>query len=119
MKVLVIDDSKMIKLLVKDLLMTLGHEFFEAENGKVGLEMVEKIKPDLILLDYNMPIMDGPGFLQEYKMVRGGKIHVIMMTTESANDKIMETLKLGASEYMMKPFDKDILEGKIQQVLSI
>lgn len=117
MKVLIIDDSKMIKLLVKDFLVQLGHEAFEAENGQVGLDMVESINPHLILLDYNMPIMDGPTFLKNYKGLKNGKIPVVMMTTESSMDKIQEVMTLGASEYMMKPFDQTILAEKIAQVL--
>lgn len=116
MKVMVVDDSKMIRLLVKDFLINLGHEFFEAENGQQALEIVKSVSPDLILLDYNMPILDGVGFLKEYKGVRKGQTPVIMMTTESAMNKITEVIELGAIEYMMKPFDQSILEGKILQV---
>jgi two-component system chemotaxis response regulator CheY len=117
MKILVIDDSKMIKMLVKDFLKNLGHESFEAENGQDGLNALELVKPDLILLDYNMPIMDGPTFLKNYKGSMAGKIPVIMMTTESSMEKINEVIALGASEYMMKPFDQIILSEKIEQVL--
>lgn len=117
MKVLIVDDSKMIKLLVKDFLSNLGHEPFEAENGEMALKVVEEVKPDLILLDYNMPVMDGPTFLKNYKGIKNGSVPVIMMTTESSMDKINEVITLGASEYMMKPFDQIILAEKIQQVL--
>ncbi len=117
MKVLIVDDSKMIKLLVKDFLKNLGHEAFEAENGEEALEVTAFVKPDIILLDYNMPIMDGPTFLKSYKGANGGSALVIMMTTESSMDKINEVLSLGAAEYMMKPFDQTILAEKIAQVL--
>ncbi len=116
MKVLVIDDSKMIKLLVKDFLTQLGHDSMEAENGDDGLKKLLDYNPDLILLDYNMPVMDGPSFLKQYKTKMNGAIPVIMMTTESSMDKISEVISLGASEYIMKPFDLKILEEKIQQV---
>lgn len=116
MKVLIIDDSKMIKLLVKDFLINLGHEVFEAENGEDGLFVVNSAKPDLILLDYNMPVMDGPTFLKNYKGAQKGLIPVVMMTTESAMDKINEVIALGASEYLIKPFDQEILAEKIAMV---
>ncbi len=115
MKVLIIDDSKMIKLLVKDFLIQLGHEVFDAENGDDGLKKVEAHSPDLILLDYNMPVMDGPTFLKTYKGKLNGAIPVIMMTTESSMEKISEVINLGASEYIMKPFDIKVLEENIQQ----
>lgn len=117
MKVLIVDDSKMIKLLVKDFLKNLGHEAFEAENGEEALKITLSVKPDVILLDYNMPIMDGPTFLKTYKGANSGSIPVIMMTTESSMDKINEVISLGASEYIMKPFDQIILAEKIAQVL--
>lgn len=116
MKVLIIDDSKMVKLLVKDFLSKLGHEAADAENGEEGLKLVNSFKPDLILLDYNMPIMDGPTFLKNYKVQLNGAVPVIMMTTESSVKIIQEVLELGASEYLMKPFDQNILQDKITQV---
>jgi two-component system chemotaxis response regulator CheY len=117
MKVLIIDDSKMIKLLVKDFLKNLGHESFEAENGADGLTKIVEFNPQLILLDYNMPIMDGPSFLRSYKLKKGILAPVIMMTTENSAEKINEVMNLGASEYMMKPFDQYILAEKIAQVM--
>ncbi len=117
MKVLIIDDSRMIKLLVKDFLKNLGHEAYEAENGEEGLTQAALVKPDLILLDYNMPIMDGPSFLKKFKGVDKNQTPVMMMTTESSMEKISEVLELGACEYIMKPFDQSILEEKIGQVL--
>lgn len=119
MKVLIIDDSRMIKMLVKDLLKNLGHESIEAENGKHGLEMIVKNQVDLILLDYNMPELDGPGFLSKYRGEIGGKVPVIMMTTENSLEKINEVLSLGASEYMMKPFDQQVLKEKIEMVFGL
>lgn len=119
MKVLIIDDSRMIKMLVKDLLKNLGHDAIEAENGKHGLEVVGSNKVDLILLDYNMPELDGPGFLSKYRGEMGGKIPVIMMTTENSLEKINEVLALGATEYMMKPFDQQILKEKIEMVFGV
>ena len=116
MKVLIVDDSRMIRLLVKDFLTNLEHETIEAENGQIALEVVSQENPDLILLDYNMPVMDGPTFLKNYKGMKRGEIPIIMMTTESSMDKIQEMVKMGVSEYIMKPFDQTILAEKIAQV---
>lgn len=116
MKVLIVDDSKLIKLMTSDFLRNLGHEPFDAENGALGLEAAEKFKPDLILLDYNMPVMDGPTFLKNYKGLKNGPAKVIMMTTESSMEIIQEVMGLGAVEYMIKPFDQEILKEKIEQV---
>lgn len=119
MKILVIDDSKMIKLLVRDFLTKLGHEVLEAENGMKGFELLGRENVDLIMLDYNMPELDGPGFLRKYKVENNGKVPVIMMTTENSLEKITEVLNLGAAEYVMKPFDQDILKEKIAMVMNL
>ena len=116
MNILIIDDSKFIRSHVKKILESLNHQVFEAEDGEKGVEAL--LKPnqfDLVLLDWNMPNLDGPGVLQEVEK----KIHapIVMMTTESAPEKIRMALELGAKEYIMKPFTDDVLQEKIDYVI--
>lgn len=94
-----------------------GHQFEHALDGKEALDLLEKdSKFDIILLDWNMPNLDGVGFLEEALEKKLHLCPIIMMTTENSPEKIMKAIGLGASEYIMKPFTPDILFGKIDQV---
>ena len=117
MKVLVIDDSKPIYMMVSQMLQELGHEAVWAENGQDGVDKVAE-NPDLelVLLDWNMPVMDGLQFLQKNVGESFCKCPIVMMTTENKPEKIQEALKNGAMDYIMKPFTADILENKIEMV---
>lgn len=119
MKILVIDDSKLVYAVVKEICDTLKWETINAPDGQIGFEYLKsKEKYDLILLDWNMPNLDGIGFLKkcigEYKIL---PVPVIMMTTENDPEKISLAISLGISEYIMKPFTADILEFKVKAVL--
>lgn len=117
MKVLVIDDSKMITTLVMDMLVKAGHTASHCENGQVAIDLlVKKEKFDLILLDWNMPVLDGPGFLKEFSSKAFEKTPIVMMTTENKPAMIKEALSLGACEYIMKPFTSDILISKLAMI---
>ena len=117
MKVLIVDDSKMITMLVKDMLTKAGHSAEACENGSLGLDHLDKDSNyDLILLDWNMPVLDGPGFLKAFQTKAFNSIPIIMMTTENKPTIIKEALSLGAKEYIMKPFSSDILFSKIEML---
>lgn len=118
MKVLIVDDSKMINLMVSEMLVNLGHQ---AESAMDGNEAVEYFKSgknaDLILLDWNMPNMSGLEFLEFNSSNNLTSTPIVMMTTENKPDYIARALELGAVEYIMKPFTDDILEMKIKEAL--
>lgn len=119
MKVLVIDDSNMVLALVKQILTAeAGYEVFTAGNGKVAMDMlVGGTCVDIILLDWNMPVMDGPSFLEANLKDRFTSAPIMMLTTENKPQYISKALQLGACEYIMKPFTEDILISKIQMVM--
>jgi two-component system chemotaxis response regulator CheY len=115
-KALVVDDSKAIRQIERKYLEELGFEVLEAENGKEALEVLKE-HPDisLILLDWHMPIMNGYEFL---KTIRANPQHqeikVMMVTTENQQKSVIDAIMAGANEYLMKPFDKEMLETKIR-----
>lgn len=114
---LVVDDSKVVRKLERRIMEELGFEVSEAEDGQKAEEYCTWIKPDLILLDWHMPVMNGIEFLKVLRaMPNGDKPRVIFCTTESEMTNIMKALELGANEYIMKPFDSDIIKGKLEQV---
>ena len=113
MKILLVDDSRTMRNIWKKVLAKIdGSEITEAEDGVEGLAAVEEQGSfDLILLDWNMPNMDG---LTMLKQVRENNIStpVIMVTTEAEKPRVIEALKAGANNYMVKPFTPDTLQGK-------
>lgn len=116
-KCLIVDDSRVVRKVAKRMLEGLGFNVQEAENGKQALEMCAKELPDLILLDWNMPEMDGIQFLEKFrKDPQSSKTRIVFCTTENTMDKISRAITCGANEYIMKPFDEGILKFKLQQV---
>ena len=114
---LVVDDSKVVRLFARRILEELGFEVNEAEDGQVALNTCKTKLPNLMLLDWNMPVMNGLECLQALrKLPKGKEVPVIFCTTENDISKIMIALENGANEYIMKPFDKDILAGKLSQL---
>lgn len=116
-KCLVVDDSKVIRKVASHILETLDFAIVEAEDGSQALEAVQNEDPDVVLLDWNMPVMDGMQFLralQELSLARKPK--VIFCTTENEVGQIREAIDAGADEYIMKPFDRETLQSKLQIV---
>lgn len=120
MKILVVDDSRMIQALVKETLQGKGIDVLTAENGQVALELLAaQSAVDLILLDWNMPVMDGLEFLKQVRASQITRAPILMMTTENKPDKIQLALENGAVEFIMKPFTDDVLFGKIEMVTGV
>ena len=95
----------------------LDFEIIEAEDGEKALEACKRGLPDAVLLDWNMPVMDGYEFLGALRRMPGGEQpKVVFCTTENEIDAISRALDAGANEYIMKPFDKDIVAAKFQEV---
>jgi len=115
-RVLVVDDSRGIRLAINGILKSLGVVVSEAGNGQEALDSVasEGI-PNAVLLDWNMPVMNGIEFLQKFRAdVDKTECPVIMVTTNNDFANITEALSEGADEYIMKPFDKDMILGKLE-----
>jgi two-component system chemotaxis response regulator CheY len=115
-KALVVDDSKAIRQIERKYLEELGFEVLEAENGKEALEVLKE-HPDisLILLDWHMPVMNGYEFLKTLRAnPQYQEIRVMMVTTENQQKSVIDAIMAGANEYLMKPFDKEMLETKIR-----
>ncbi len=113
---LVVDDSRVIRMVARKILEELNFEIHEAADGKAALEACQQKMPDGILLDWNMPIMNGLDFLVELrKSPGGGRPKVVFCTTENDLKHIQVAMSAGADEYIMKPFDNDIIQSKFSQ----
>jgi two-component system, chemotaxis family, chemotaxis protein CheY len=114
---LVIDDSSVIRKVARRILEGFGFTISEAADGRQALDACVKEMPDAILLDWNMPVMDGYEFLRALRaMPHGDKPKVVFCTTENDLAHIARAMHAGADEYIMKPFDKEIVEAKFQEV---
>jgi two-component system chemotaxis response regulator CheY len=114
---LVVDDSMVIRKVARRILEGLDFEISEAEDGEKALEACTAKMPDAILLDWNMPKMDGYEFLRALRRQRGGDApRVVFCTIENDVAQIARAMRAGANEYIMKPFDKEIVEAKFQQI---
>jgi len=119
-KVLTIDDSKTLRMIIGKHLSPFGVEMLQAGNGEEGILRAREWTPDVILLDYNMPVMDGYHTLVELKTDPDLKsIPVIMLTTETVKDTVMKLVKLGLKDYIAKPFTRDILLEKLNPILGL
>lgn len=116
MKLLLVDDSATMRRIQKTQLGQLGlTDIIEAENGEDALLVLQDNMPvDAILLDWNMPVMDGLTFLKKIRGIPAYKqIKVFMCTSESDKSKVIEALKEGANNYILKPFTPDVLKQKL------
>ena len=114
---LVVDDSGVVRKVARRIVETLNFSVVEAEDGEKALEACKRAMPEAILLDWNMPVMDGLEFLVNLRRTPGGDSpKVVFCTTENGMDHIARALEAGADEYIMKPFDKDIVADKFREV---
>jgi len=114
---LIVDDSRVIRKVARQIFEALGFACDEAENGQIALDACKAKLPQFILLDWNMPVMNGLEFVKALRQVPGGdKPMVVFCTTENDLAHIQEALSAGANEYIMKPFDADIVRGKLSQL---
>ena len=113
---LVVDDSKVIRMIAKRILEELDLKSAEASNGSEALDICKKDMPDAILLDWNMPVMNGLDFLKALRKLEGGNSPIVVLcTTENDITHIQAAIQAGANEYIMKPFDSEILQAKFEQ----
>jgi two-component system chemotaxis response regulator CheY len=114
---LVVDDSSVIRKVARRILEGLDFRISEAEDGQQALDQCRHELPDGVLLDWNMPVMDGYDFLKALRRLPGGdRPKVVFCTTENDVVHIARALHAGANEYIMKPFDKEIVEAKFHEV---
>jgi two-component system chemotaxis response regulator CheY len=114
---LVVDDSRVVRKVARRILEAHGFSVAEAEDGQKALDACRAEMPDCVLLDWNMPVMDGITFLRELRQEFGpDDPPVVFCTTENDMSHIEMAIEAGAQEYIMKPFDDEILVGKLAQV---
>lgn len=114
---LIVDDSRVVRKVARRIAEDLGFTCDEAEDGQKAYEACQAKMPDAILLDWNMPIMSGIEFLEKLRqMDNGGYPKVIFCTTENDMNHIQRAIQAGADEYIMKPFDSEIIESKFIQI---
>jgi two-component system chemotaxis response regulator CheY len=115
MRALVIDDSRAVRAFIRPILRELNLEVIEAGNGQEGLDRLAEF-PDtaLVLVDWNMPVMDGLQFIQAVRADRGNDaLRIVMVTTETESEQMNRAMAAGANEYVMKPFTRDVLIAKL------
>ena len=114
---LVVDDSKVVRMVARKILEELDFDVSEAADGQEALKACQASMPDVILLDWNMPVMNGIDFLRALRSGEGGDApKVVFCTTENDMAHIQEAINAGANEYIMKPFDSDIIQSKLSQI---
>ena len=117
MRILLVDDSQTMRSITRSVLATLGHnQIEEACDGREALEKHGAFHADLILCDWNMPVMDGLEFVQTLRRT-DAVTPIIMVTTESEMSRILQAIKAGVDHYVVKPFTPDLLRARIQETL--
>lgn len=120
LKVLTVDDSKTIRMIVKKAFRPYDCELFEGADGAEGLMLATQEKPDLIVLDITMPVMNGIEMLSKLKSEPDLKdIPVIMLTAESGKDNVMQIVKMGVKDYMVKPFKGEQLIERVTKLVKL
>lgn len=119
-KILTVDDSKTIRLIIQRAFRAHDCAFTEAANGEEGLAAAARVKPDLIILDITMPVMDGVTMLGKLRQDPALKATpVIMLTAESGAESVANIAKLGISDYLVKPFKEEQLIEKAGKVIQL
>ncbi len=114
---LVVDDSRVVRKVARRIAEELGFECTEAEDGQKAYEACQVSMPDAVLLDWNMPIMSGIEFLEKLRLMENGDHpKVVFCTTENDINHIQRAMQAGANEYVMKPFDNEIIASKFTQI---
>ena len=120
LKILTVDDSRAVRIIVKKSFTAYDVEIFEAANGVEGLAMASKEVPDLILLDVTMPVMDGIEMLTKLKADSALKvIPVIMLTAEAGRENVLKIAKIGIRDYIVKPFKEEVLVEKVGRIVDL
>lgn len=117
-RVMLIDDSRTMRSIQRTMLTQLGvEEIEEAEDGQDALSKIGAFRPDLVLVDWNMPVMDGLAFVKQVR-ARGYAMPIIMVTTESEKSKVLAAIRAGVTNYVVKPFTPEALAERIRETVS-
>ena len=118
MKILLVDDSRTIRNIQKNVLSQLGYtDTLEAGDGVEALKILETVTPDLMLVDWNMPNMDGITLIKTVRKT-DKTLPIIMVTTEAEKSRVLEAVKAGVNNYAVKPFTAETLSEKIKQTFA-
>jgi len=121
-KVLVIDDEHYTRKVIRTLLMTIGvRNIQEAANGYAGLDAIRTFAPDIVLVDWSMPELDGPGFVRAVRSPETfphPDVPIIMLTAHGERSRVIEAARLGVNEYLLKPVSSQALQARIVSVLA-
>jgi len=113
---LIVDDSRVVRKVASRIVQDLSFEVSEAGDGAEALSHCRETMPDAVLLDWNMPVMNGLDFLRALRREQGGtKPVVVFCSTENDTDHISEAMRTGANEFIMKPFDAEIIKSKFAE----
>ena len=119
-KILSVDDSRTMRMMVKRAFRNFQCELFEAADGAEGLAAALANKPDLIVLDYNMPVMDGVTMLRNMREnAELKRTPVIMLSAEDSNEIISTVARLGVRDYIIKPFEDENLLSKVNRIINL
>lgn len=117
-RILVVDDEEDFRIIIKDVLEGAGYEVLLAEDGREGLEQARKDRPDMVLVDWMMPQMDGQSFVQALRRAPGLKdVPVMMLTVKQTADDELEALHFGVDDFIVKPFQAEDLLARLRAVL--
>ena len=120
LKILTVDDSKSVRIIIKKVFKTYDTIILEATNGLEGLAVANKEKPDLIILDVTMPVMDGIEMLTKLKANNDLKqIPVLMLTAEAGRENVLKIAKIGIRDYIVKPFQGDVVIEKAGRIVDL
>ena len=117
MSILCIDNSETIRKIVKDCVEDLNYDFYEAENGKKGIEVAQNMKSlEMIIVDWNMPVKSGKETLVELRKLYTDVLILVLIKFEKKNE-VIKAVDLGATDYMLKPFKVSDLQDKIEKMM--
>jgi two-component system chemotaxis response regulator CheY len=116
-KILIVDDAEFLRLRISKMLIGDGYQVIEAENGLKAIEAYQTQRPDLVLMDITMPEMDGLTALKQIRAI-DAKAKVIMLTALGQESVVLEAIKSGARDFVVKPFERDRVIGAIQKLLA-
>lgn len=117
-KVMIVDDAAFMRMMLRKIIMVAGHEVVgEAVDGEAAVDMYRDLEPDLTILDITMPGKDGIEVLREIRELDPAA-RVVMCSALGQQPKVMESMRLGAREFVVKPFESDVVEQAIEKALA-
>jgi two-component system chemotaxis response regulator CheY len=116
-KILIVDDAEFLRVRISKMLSGEGHDILEAENGLKAVETYKSLKPDLVLMDITMPEMDGLAALKEIRSF-DSSARIVMLTALGQESVVLEAIKSGARDFVVKPFDRERVLSAISKLIN-